>query len=51
MRNVVIRAVPKEPDEAQRRERLLALLATGLERLVSRDTASTETTRPVDFYP
>ena len=51
MRKVVVRAVPAEPEDAQRQERLLELLATGLQRLVSGEPALTESTQPVDFSP
>ncbi len=51
MRKVVVREVPTEPEDAQRQERLMELLATGLQRLVSGEPALAESTRPVDFSP
>ena len=51
MRQVVVRAVPNEPEDAQRRERLLALLSTGLQRLLSEEPAPDDSTPPVDYSP
>ena len=49
MRKVVIRAVPSDPEDVQRWERLLALLSTGLQRLLSGDSSSDDSPPTVDY--
>ena len=51
MRKVVIRAVPKDPEDGQRRKRLLQLLSTGLQRLVSGEPGLDDSALPVDYSP
>lgn len=51
MRNVVVRAVITEPEDVQRRERLLALLSTGLQRLLSGETPLDDSPPTVDYPP
>ena len=49
MRKVIVRDVPPEPEDAQLRERLLALLSTGLQRLLSGEPVSEELPSAVDY--
>ena len=51
MRKVVVRAVPTEPEDAQRQKRLLELLSTGLQQLVAGEPALDDSTPPVDYSP
>lgn len=47
-RQVNIHQAPAEPEDAQRLERLISLLATGVERLLSKD-ANNNSPKKVDF--
>jgi hypothetical protein len=49
MRTVVIRSAPIEPEDAERRERLVELLATGLERLFAQSLEQDSPPHSVDY--
>ncbi len=51
MRKVVVRAVSEEPTEEEGLDRLMALLATGLERLLSREQGGRSDPETVDYPP
>ena len=51
MRRVVTRRVSGEPGDEEGFGRLLALLATGLERLLSKEQAGKSEPVPVDYPP
>jgi len=49
-RQVIVNQAPAEPEDSRRRERLVALLATGLERLLSHE-GTTNNPESLDFQP
>ena len=49
MRKVVVRAVSEEPTDEEGLDRLMALLATGLERLLSREQAGRSDPKTFDY--
>ncbi len=51
MRKVVTRRASGEPADEEGLDRLLVLLATGLERLLSREQAGKSEPVPVDYPP
>ena len=51
MRKVVVRAVSEEPKGEEGLDRLMALLATGLERLLSREQGGRSDPKTVDYPP
>ena len=49
MRNIVVQAADPDPEDVQRRERLLDFISTGLQRLLSRKVGLVEITQTVDY--
>ena len=49
-REIIVHQIPAEPEDARRLERLMSLLATGVERLLSAKSNTNES-KSVDFQP
>ncbi|MFQ6029238.1 MAG: hypothetical protein ACE5Q6_17310 [Dehalococcoidia bacterium] len=49
MRKVVIRAVPGEPEDGPRQQRLVELLSSGLQRLIASNGGESNTPLSLDY--
>jgi hypothetical protein len=51
MRSIVTRPVSNGPEDGERNARLVALLATGLERFICHSPGEDSLAKPVDYSP